>query len=237
MRRLQHLPSILPHIRFNLLTSGDTAAILEHPLVREDPGSSEVIRNVVRSNQKPRLAMTTEMVLLRHEVKELSELKDGAGNQTGGFIHLHRVCLVQGAWPDHLLAMWDRWHQQKAGGSENDKPDMFRDSQLFVVLESEDGGCDLEHFQHAQKDVEFYSLRQAKAVLHQITIALAVAEAALQFEHRDLHWGNVLVRKGGEQSSTHHLAGDSSPVCVATRGLDVNIIDFTVSRIHKGELV
>ncbi|XP_078665427.1 kelch repeat and BTB domain-containing protein 8-like [Branchiostoma floridae x Branchiostoma belcheri] len=65
--RLQHLPSILPHIRFNLLTSDDTAAILEHPLVREDPGSSEVIKNVVQSNQKPRLAMTTEMVLLCHD--------------------------------------------------------------------------------------------------------------------------------------------------------------------------
>ncbi|XP_066285894.1 kelch-like protein 18 [Branchiostoma lanceolatum] len=65
--RLHHLPNILPHIRFNLLTSDDTAAILEHPLVREDPGSSEVVRNVVEKedpNLKPRLGMTTEMVLL-----------------------------------------------------------------------------------------------------------------------------------------------------------------------------
>ncbi|XP_078572252.1 kelch-like protein 12 isoform X2 [Branchiostoma floridae x Branchiostoma japonicum] len=45
--RLHHLPSILPHIRFNLLTPDDTAAILEHPLVKEHPGSS-TIRNVRR---------------------------------------------------------------------------------------------------------------------------------------------------------------------------------------------
>eukprot|EP00058_Branchiostoma_floridae_P011046 XP_002596534.1 hypothetical protein BRAFLDRAFT_96424 [Branchiostoma floridae] len=45
--RLHHLPSILPHIRFNLLTSDDTAAILDHPLVREDAGSFKVIRKVV----------------------------------------------------------------------------------------------------------------------------------------------------------------------------------------------
>ncbi|XP_078700744.1 kelch repeat and BTB domain-containing protein 2-like isoform X1 [Branchiostoma floridae x Branchiostoma belcheri] len=79
--RLQHLPSILPHIRFNLLTSDNTAAILEHPLVREDPGSSEVIRNVVHTNQKPRLAMTTEMVLLRHEVngKKMLWMNPGEG--------------------------------------------------------------------------------------------------------------------------------------------------------------
>ncbi|XP_078573056.1 kelch repeat and BTB domain-containing protein 2-like [Branchiostoma floridae x Branchiostoma japonicum] len=65
--RLHHLPSILPYIRFNVLTPDDKAAILEHPLVREDPGSSEVIRNVVQKenpNLKPRLGMTTEMAIL-----------------------------------------------------------------------------------------------------------------------------------------------------------------------------
>ncbi|XP_035688007.1 uncharacterized protein LOC118423833 [Branchiostoma floridae] len=65
--RLHHLPSILPHIRFNLLTPDDTAAILEHPLVMTDSGSSEVIKNAVQKgnpNLKPRLGRTTEMVLL-----------------------------------------------------------------------------------------------------------------------------------------------------------------------------
>ncbi|XP_035678022.1 kelch repeat and BTB domain-containing protein 2-like [Branchiostoma floridae] len=65
--RLNHLPSVLPHIRFNLLTLDDTAAILEHPLVKEDPGNSEVIRNVVQKGNhdlKPRLGMTTEMAIL-----------------------------------------------------------------------------------------------------------------------------------------------------------------------------
>ncbi|XP_035676103.1 kelch repeat and BTB domain-containing protein 2-like [Branchiostoma floridae] len=73
--RLHRLPSILSHIRFNLLTSDDTAAILEHPFVRENPGSSEVIRNVVQKgnpNLKPRLGMTTEMAILSNsESKEL----------------------------------------------------------------------------------------------------------------------------------------------------------------------
>ncbi|XP_078656156.1 kelch repeat and BTB domain-containing protein 8-like isoform X2 [Branchiostoma floridae x Branchiostoma belcheri] len=63
--RLQHLPSILPHIRFKLLTSDDMAAILDHPLVREDHGNSEIIRNGI--NWKPRPLMTTEMVLVFHD--------------------------------------------------------------------------------------------------------------------------------------------------------------------------
>ncbi|XP_066302925.1 kelch-like protein 12 [Branchiostoma lanceolatum] len=64
--RLHHLPSILPHIRFNLLTPHNMVAIIDHPLVREDPGRS-VIRNVVKetSNLKKRSGMDTlEMALL-----------------------------------------------------------------------------------------------------------------------------------------------------------------------------
>ncbi|XP_066302919.1 kelch repeat and BTB domain-containing protein 8-like isoform X2 [Branchiostoma lanceolatum] len=73
--RLHHLPSILPHIRFNLLTSDDTVAILEHPLVREDPGSSEVIKNVSQEPiLKPRLGMTTEMAVLFNLYQGTNEL-------------------------------------------------------------------------------------------------------------------------------------------------------------------
>ncbi|XP_066302926.1 kelch repeat and BTB domain-containing protein 8-like [Branchiostoma lanceolatum] len=75
--RLHHLPSILPHIRFNLLTSDDTAAILEHPLVREDPGSSGVTKNVVQNselNLRPRLGMATEMALLYNTKRGSKEL-------------------------------------------------------------------------------------------------------------------------------------------------------------------
>eukprot|EP00058_Branchiostoma_floridae_P004014 XP_002589502.1 hypothetical protein BRAFLDRAFT_88361 [Branchiostoma floridae] len=66
--RLHHLPSILSHIRFNLLSSDYTAAILEHPLVKEDPGSSEVIRNIMVQERnhdvKPGPEVTMEMALL-----------------------------------------------------------------------------------------------------------------------------------------------------------------------------
>ncbi|XP_035659804.1 kelch-like protein 12 [Branchiostoma floridae] len=75
--RLRHLPSILPHIRFNLLTSDNMAAILGHPLVRENHGISEVIRHVVQKgkpNLKPRLGMTKEMVLLYHRNLTSNEL-------------------------------------------------------------------------------------------------------------------------------------------------------------------
>lgn len=36
---------------------------------------------------------------------------------------------------------------------------------------------------------------QARAILFQVALTVAVAEEAAQFEHRDLHWGNLLVRR------------------------------------------
>ncbi|XP_066283326.1 kelch-like protein 12 [Branchiostoma lanceolatum] len=61
--RLHHLPSILSHIRFNLLPPDNTAALLEHPLVRQN---SEVRNLVLReaSNCKRRGMDAEEMVLL-----------------------------------------------------------------------------------------------------------------------------------------------------------------------------
>eukprot|EP00058_Branchiostoma_floridae_P025997 XP_002611487.1 hypothetical protein BRAFLDRAFT_63878 [Branchiostoma floridae] len=64
--RLDHLDSILHDIRFSLLTSDDTAAILNHPLVRDDAGRT-VIANVVKesSNYPRRIGMDSlEMALV-----------------------------------------------------------------------------------------------------------------------------------------------------------------------------
>eukprot|EP00058_Branchiostoma_floridae_P025998 XP_002611488.1 hypothetical protein BRAFLDRAFT_63877 [Branchiostoma floridae] len=52
--RLHHLPSILPHIRFNLLTSDDKAAILDHPLVREHPGRTFIRHLAKKTSNLPR---------------------------------------------------------------------------------------------------------------------------------------------------------------------------------------
>ena len=67
-------------------------------------------------------------------------------------------------------------------------------------------------------------------MLLQVTVALAVAEEACRFEHRDLHWGNVLLRKcaaGEERVATLNGVDLTFP----TNGVDVSVIDFTLSRL------
>ncbi|XP_070540471.1 uncharacterized protein [Ptychodera flava] len=154
--------------------------------------------------------------------KELSALDSCDKNMACNFIHVNDVSLVKGHYPKHLLTEWDKFDRERE--SENDRPDMFNSNQLFIILEFADGGSDLEHFQ-------FDNILQAKSVLHQVTCALAVAERALHFEHRDLHWGNILVRHTDVESLFYKLNGEMLEV--PTNGVEVNIIDFTMSRLQK----
>lgn len=97
----------------------------------------------------------------------------------------------------------------------------------------------------------------------QVTVALAVAEAAYEFEHRDLHWlvcmlyalyycsicfilvnleldfstawcrGNILLSR--KDSATLLFTMEGKPIFIRTFGLVVSIIDFTLSRINTGQ--
>ncbi|XP_059573612.1 serine/threonine-protein kinase haspin [Alligator mississippiensis] len=158
--------------------------------------------------------------------KELSLLSQEIVSQTVGFIGLYSVHCVQGAYPEHLLKAWDTYHKQT--GSENDRPDLFGDQQFFMVLEFEFGGSNLE----TMKTIS--SVLTAKSILHQVTASLAVAEEVLCFEHRDLHWGNVLVKKTNVKELSYMLNGTT--YAIPTHGVHVSIIDYTLSRLEKDGL-
>ncbi|KAJ6657280.1 hypothetical protein lerEdw1_002647 [Lerista edwardsae] len=160
--------------------------------------------------------------------KELSLLAEEKDNQTSGFISLYSVHCVQGAYPDCLLKAWDEYNRLRE--SENDRPDFFGNQQLFMILEFEFGGTDLENMRNKQLN----SVAVAKSILSQITASLAVAEEALHFEHRDLHWGNVLVKKTHLKELNFMLNGETHSV--STQGVLVNIIDYTFSRLEKDGL-
>lgn len=51
---------------------------------------------------------------------------------------------------------------------------------------------------------------------------------------RDLHWGNILVKNTKEKHNQFILNG--SVHSIETRGVHVNIIDYSLSRLEIGEL-
>ncbi|KAM1621222.1 hypothetical protein ACFX1T_019675 [Malus domestica] len=72
------------------------------------------------------------------------------------------------------------------------------------------------------------------ALPFQGTASFVVAEAAHEFEHRDLHWGNILLSRN--DSVTMQFTLEGKQMFIQTFGLVVSIIDSSLSRISTGKL-
>ncbi|URD79776.1 serine threonine-protein kinase [Musa troglodytarum] len=99
-------------------------------------------------------------------------------NACTGFIKTKDFYVCQGAYDPGLISAWEEWDAKHS--SENDHPKEFTEKQCYIVFVLADGGKDLESFVLLNYD-------EARSLLVQVTIALAVAESACEFEHRDLH--------------------------------------------------
>ena len=157
-------------------------------------------------------------------------------NITSGFVETYSVGVCRGAYAQQLVVEWNRWNELHR--SENDPVDSYGASQLYAVFVQGNGGTDLESFKPR-------NFEEVKSILLQVALTLAVAENACDFEHRDLHWGNVLIKREGLAETAP--ASKKSPTCpsrleytmndvdisVDTCGVRVTLIDFTLSRLAK----
>ncbi|XP_066581247.1 uncharacterized protein PF3D7_1120600 isoform X2 [Prorops nasuta] len=156
--------------------------------------------------------------------KELHNLRLKQEYKTDSFVEVKNIKCIYGKYPKKLIDLWKRYDEEKA--SDNDCPSMFNEKQLYIVFELSHAGQDLEAF-------IFNSANEAYAILIQIVYAMAVAEKSLEFEHRDLHWGNVLISRTKDLFVSFKIAGREIKVC--THGVKASIIDFTLSRmIYQG---
>ncbi|XP_071725467.1 serine/threonine-protein kinase haspin homolog [Rutidosis leptorrhynchoides] len=165
-----------------------------------------------------------EEVMLMLTLNQLRGNNNQTRNVCPTFIQTLSLRVCDGNYDDAMIRAWDEWDKENI--SQNDHPNEFAEKQRFVVFVQEHGGKDLESF-------VLLSFDEARSLLVQITVALAVAEAAFEFEHRDLHWGNILLNRKG--SDTLQFIVDGKKVHVKTYGLVASIIDFTLSRMNTGE--
>lgn len=63
----------------------------------------------------------------------------------------------------------------------------------------------------------------------QTALTLAVAERKFEFEHRDLHWGNILIAPTTDKFTEFRF--DGKLVKLLTHGVKVTIIDYSLSRM------
>ncbi|XP_028137634.2 MATH and LRR domain-containing protein PFE0570w [Diabrotica virgifera virgifera] len=159
---------------------------------------------------------------------ELSNLRHNKRNGISSFTEVQKIQCVQGTYPEKLIDLWDLFDETR--GSENDCPDMFKEDQLYIVFQMAYGGKDLESF-------VFNNAMQAYSMFQQVALGLAIAEEELQFEHRDLHWGNVLISTV-ETNKIASFTLENKTYDIPTIGVEVAIIDYTLSRIeHDGVVI
>ncbi|KAL7346096.1 haspin Ser/Thr kinase [Encephalitozoon intestinalis] len=119
-----------------------------------------------------------------------------------GVCRLKDVFLVEGKYPEEYLKAWDDY-----GEEENERPSKYSDSQKYGVIVMEDGGESLE-------STKFQGAEEMDRFIRRVIEILANLEEKYEFEHRDLHWGNILIKEDR-----------------------ISLIDFSLSRLKDGDSV
>ncbi|KAJ2635049.1 hypothetical protein GGF44_003408 [Coemansia sp. RSA 1694] len=147
------------------------------------------------------------------------------------FVKAFRVCICQGPLPAPLLRAWDRWKTEYPDLCENMRPDYYPPNQLFAVFVLEMGGETLEN-------AAVSTWKEARSIVRQLALSMALAERHNQFEHRDLHWGNIMVtRSNSNLTFLYQLPPTGARVKSALMSIPsykvrCTIIDYTLSRLH-----
>ncbi|GAB2277326.1 hypothetical protein Dimus_012032 [Dionaea muscipula] len=180
----------------------------------------------VNGEMQKRSAELLEEVVLSRTLNCLRRHGSDIDNATTTFVETKDLRVCQGRYDPSLIRAWEAWDEKN--DSENDHPQQFPEKQRYVVFVLEHGGTDLESF-------VLLDFNEARSLVTQVTTALAVAEAEYEFEHRDLHWGNILLSR--KEVATLQLTLEGKSMLVKTNGLLVSIIDFTLSRMKAGDTI
>ncbi|ODQ77679.1 hypothetical protein BABINDRAFT_163391 [Babjeviella inositovora NRRL Y-12698] len=138
-----------------------------------------------------------------------------------GFVKYTSSHVVQGSYPELLLRLWDRYG--RSNSSENARPDGFSATQMFLVIELEYAGTDLERF-------PVQDWQQASRIFWLVARTLALGEVEHKFEHRDLHWGNITIKEHVNYQKLAEMDVAMGEDPTATE-LEVTVIDFTLSKL------
>ncbi|KAK1969521.1 hypothetical protein LY78DRAFT_629804 [Colletotrichum sublineola] len=148
-----------------------------------------------------------------------------------GFVIYKERYLVKGKAPKCLLETHQGFHR-KMKRKDPDRlqfypsPSRYLDDTTFLVVELGDAGTALEDF-------ELVSSSQLWDIFFHVAIALARAEDLACFEHRDLHEGNLCIRRIDEPETRDPKK--PGPY-FGYSGLDITILDYGLSRAEDLEV-
>ncbi|KAI6900246.1 hypothetical protein KC318_g8839 [Hortaea werneckii] len=159
-----------------------------------------------------------------------------------GFTNFRDVRILQGRPGEPFVQAFKAFNQaQKAKKKDLSifpdpgKKASYSEDQLWAVIEMQDAGTDLEKL---IENGECTAIWNVWDIFWQVVLTLAKGEEGAEFEHRDLHLGNICVRP----APCPALSADSSPALESSEAqidtkkklgftdLETTIIDYTISR-------
>ncbi|KAK6365300.1 hypothetical protein LTS17_011272 [Exophiala oligosperma] len=158
-----------------------------------------------------------------------------------GFARCRGVHVVSGSYPDVLLEAFRNFKATGSPDAQNRDPtEVFSSDQTYVLIE-------MDHAGKCVGSISTLSAFQAYDIFWKTAMILASAEESVEFEHRDLHTGNIcckararLVNGGGTATTTttttdidENLVQNMTDEPKANLGLSnlhVTVIDYTLSR-------
>ena len=203
--------------------------------MKSDPGSFTVCKLIPIA---PKVGTECDGSLFTYIKDAAAEVKImDRMTESPGFVQFRSAHVLKGRLPKLLLDMarkWDKEHPKDNTNSEDCK------SELWLLIEMSDAGTDLatllrqgfpdgtylnKHKRHAR-----LTLNQTWDIFWAVAEALAHGEMNAEFEHRDLHPGNICIKRKSKDSKT---ALDEEDFHLAPRytDLEVTLIDYTLSRV------
>ncbi|KAL2188633.1 hypothetical protein L209DRAFT_705309 [Thermothelomyces heterothallicus CBS 203.75] len=154
-----------------------------------------------------------------------------------GFVVYKEQYVVKGKAPKVLLETHQAFHRRMKRKDPDrlqfyPSPSRYLDDTRFLVVELGDAGTALEDF-------ELTSISQVWDIFFHTALALARAEDLIEFEHRDLHEGNLCIRRVRPPTTLPESSSSATTTTTTTTettykfghsGLDITILDYGLSR-------
>ena len=181
------------------------------------------------------------------ELKTLSLL-----SEIPGFVQFRRPAhVLKGSLPEGLHKVsqdYDKYHPEEVAKHGKNRTD-YSEEQLWLLLEMTDAGTDLETIMDRgfpdgtclirYEPVWGMTPRQTWDIFWGVSGALANGEVHANFEHRDLHRGNICIKRKKRDASPSASSDTTNSSIKKYTDLEITIIDYTLSRatLANGEVL
>ena len=216
-------------VKLSKIGQGSFATVLKMELKKE-PGHYSVwklmpLKPSTGSGSRPYQVQT----LIKDAATEVRMLH--AMSEIDGFVQFRSAHVVIGSVPNLISQVHESWMEKldprDAWFGTHMSTDYPSKNQLWLLMEMTDAGQDVDSMLcAARNNRKLYSIRGMSDIFWGIAEALMRGEAHAEFEHRDLHAGNICIKIRDEPLE---LTAEHGVPRLSKH--EVTLIDYTQSRL------